>query len=113
MSGGSMTANHLEHEIATFPGSPRRGRRRHRRSSATEKLLELSRGEETCHRSYYLPQGAILRYDHGQGDEQCNECQRNKSDLEMDDRMFASVHPRLVLVRPWPRRSCRRGIRSS
>jgi len=22
LSGGSMTANHLEHEITTFPGSP-------------------------------------------------------------------------------------------
>jgi len=28
MSGGSMTANHLEHEIATFPGSPSGRRRR-------------------------------------------------------------------------------------
>jgi hypothetical protein len=27
MSGDSMTANHVEHEIATFPGSPRRGGR--------------------------------------------------------------------------------------
>jgi hypothetical protein len=27
MSGDSMTAIHVEHEIATFPGSPRRGGR--------------------------------------------------------------------------------------
>jgi hypothetical protein len=31
MSRDSMTANHLEHEIATFPGSPGRGGRRRRR----------------------------------------------------------------------------------
>jgi hypothetical protein len=27
MSGDSMTANHVEHEIGTFPGSPGGGRR--------------------------------------------------------------------------------------
>ena len=44
-----------------------------------------------------------IRDDHRQGDEQCNERQRNKSDLEMDDRMLASVHPRQVLVKPQAR----------
>src|SRR5262249_9544115 len=55
---------------------------------------------DPSHRSYYWPQRPSLRDDHGQGDEQCNERQRNKSDLEMDDRMLASVHPRQVLVKP-------------
>jgi hypothetical protein len=31
MSGGSKTANHVEHEIATFPRSPGRGGQQRRR----------------------------------------------------------------------------------
>jgi hypothetical protein len=48
MSGDSMTANHVEHEIATFPGSPGRGGRRcgarPRRTGAKEKDLDNEGG---------------------------------------------------------------------
>jgi hypothetical protein len=42
--------------------------------------------------------GVLPANEPNKGDGERNERQRNKSDLEMDDRMFASVRPRLVLV---------------
>jgi hypothetical protein len=39
MSGDSMTANHVEHGIATFPGSPGRGGRRRRHIDELVSLL--------------------------------------------------------------------------
>ena len=53
MSGGSMTANHLKHEIATFPGSLGRGRPAVEREAEEEWVKED--GDEHAANSLYLP----------------------------------------------------------